>query len=386
MKNKKLLFLSAVTLAVIIAASVVVNLRAPKTVIEKGLLFPVLAGQINAINKIQIKGHEETVTLLKKAGQWIVEESDGYPALFDKVRRTVISISELKVAATRTSSPALYPRLGVEGPEVAGSASVLVTLENNEGKEVAALIVGKQRHSKSADKNPGLYVRRPGDKPSLLVEGTLDITARMSDWFENTILDIPSSTIREIATRHADGNSVRITRDDRAQEDFRLEDIPQGQKVVTRIILNRMGTLLENMNVSRARAAGNFTFPEDRQVTTVRDFNGMGVTITSTEIDNIAYTRFHFDYDPDMAIAESAADVAGDGSAQEGATAEPVDFAAQVSRLNATLSDWVYTIPEFKYEILAKRMEDLVKPGSPDDPVNVNEEIKLFTPEIPSDQ
>src|SRR3990172_576983 len=123
-KNKKLLLLSAVTLAVIIAASVVVNLRAPKTVIEKGLLFPVLAGQINAINKIQIKGHEETVTLLKKAGQWIVEESDGYPALFDKVRRTVISISELKVAATRTSSPAMYPRLGVEGPEVAGSASV----------------------------------------------------------------------------------------------------------------------------------------------------------------------------------------------------------------------------------------------------------------------
>jgi len=384
MKNIRLILLAIVTLIVIIAASVAVNLRAPKTVIEKGTLFPGLASHINDMTTIRIKGYVEAVTLRKKGDGWVIEEIDGYPALFDKVKQTIIGISELKVVATKTSNPDLYSRLGVEGPEVADSPSVLVTLENNEGKEAAALIVGKQRRSKSAEKSPGLYVRRPQDKYTLLVEGALDITARISGWFERTLFDIPSSSIKEIVTRHADGDIVRLSRNDMAQEDFTLEDIPEGKKVAIKIVLNRMATILENFHVSRVKAAGNFTFPDNAHVTTVRTFDGMGITVKSTKIDDVAYVRVKFDYDPETATVASTTSDAGSGTGETDISSTPVDFSAHVSMLNKKLSGWVFIIPEFKYEILAKRMDDLVKPDISSPSLNGTDEMDLPPLEIPT--
>jgi hypothetical protein len=386
MKNIRLILLAIVTLIVIIAASVAVNLRAPKTVIDKGILFPGLASHINDMTTLRIKGYGETVTLRKKGDGWVIEEIDDYPALFDRVKQTIIGISELKVVSTKTSNPDLYSRLGVEGPGVADSPSVLVTLENNEGKEAAALIVGKQRRSKSAEKSPGLYVRRPQDKYTLLVEGAVDITARISSWFERTLFDIPSSSIKEIVTRHADGDIVRLSRNDRAQEDFTLEDIPEGKKVAIKIVLNRMATILENFHVSRARGAGNFAFPEYAHVTTLRTFDGMGITVKSAQIDDVAYVKVKFDYDPEMATVASTTADAGGGSGGTDTSSTAVDFAAHVSMLNEKLSDWVYTIPEFKYEILEKRMADLVKPDINSPSAIGTDEMDVPPLEIPTRQ
>jgi hypothetical protein len=223
----------------------------------------------------------------------VIEEFEDYPALFDKIKQTIIGISELKVIATKTSRPNLYSRLGVEGVDAENSTSTLITLDNNKGEEAAALIVGKPRRSKSAINNPGLYVRKPQEIHSLLVEGSLDISSRITSWFERTIFDIPSRAIKEIVNQHADGDMVRISRTDIAQDDFQLQDIPEGKKVAIKIILNRMGTLLETFHVSRAKAASNFTFPEDAHVTTVRMFGGMVATIKSTLIDDVAYAAMN---------------------------------------------------------------------------------------------
>ncbi len=384
MKNSKLLAFSIITLIVIVAAVVVVNSRAPITVREKGVLFPDLASQINDISTIRISGYEEAVTLKNKGNNWVIEEIEDYPALFDKIKQTIIGISELKVIATKTSRPKLYSRLGVEGTDAENSTSVLIALENNKGEEAAALIVGKPRRSKSAINNPGLYVRQPQDIHALLVEGALDISSRITDWFERTIFDIPSRAIKEIVNQHADGDIVRISRTDIAQDDFQLHDIPEGKKVAIKIILNRMGTLLETFHVSRVKATGNFTFPEDAHVTTVRTFGGMVVTVKSTIIDDVSYANFKFDYDPEQATEKSTSST--DESLEADTSSSVIDFAEQVAMLNKKLSGWVYIIPGFKYEILAKRMDDLIKPDNPNAPVNVNEAIEMFTPGIQSIQ
>ncbi len=161
-----------------------------------------------------------------------------------------------------------------------------------------------------------------------------------------------------------------------------MHDIPEGKKVAIKIILNRMGTLLETFHVSRVKAASNFTFPEDAHVTTVRTFGGMVVTVKSTLIDGVSYANFKFDYDPEQVAEESTP--SSDESLETDTSSTTVDFAQQVAMLNKKLSGWVYIIPEFKYEILAKRMDDQVKPDNPNAPVNVNEAIEMFTPGIQS--
>src|SRR5690554_4141837 len=104
MKNKKLFILAIITLVVILAAGIAAQMRAPQTTVEKELLFPQLAGQINAVNSVTIQSHDGTVSLKQNNGQWVLESSDNYPALFNKIRAMLINLAELRIAEQKTSN------------------------------------------------------------------------------------------------------------------------------------------------------------------------------------------------------------------------------------------------------------------------------------------
>ena len=191
MKQKKLLILSIITVAVILAAGITSKLRAPQITKSKDILFPELASQINDVTTIDIKGNQRSILLRQKDSIWVIENSDNYPALFNKVKETVINLSELRIVDDKTDNPELYSRLGVEGPEVTGTTSLLVTLKNKSNQEIAAIIVGSQRQSSGS--KPGLYVRKSNDTRALLVEGTLDVTDHKENWFHRDLFDISSA-------------------------------------------------------------------------------------------------------------------------------------------------------------------------------------------------
>ncbi|MCK5498327.1 MAG: hypothetical protein KAI77_03955, partial [Gammaproteobacteria bacterium] len=110
MKRQKLLVLSAITIAVIIIAALVNQSRAPQTSIEKETLFPELANKINDVSRIEIKSSEDPDVILQKmqGGQWALQSADDYPAQIDKVKDVVVSLSQLKILATKTDNPKLY--------------------------------------------------------------------------------------------------------------------------------------------------------------------------------------------------------------------------------------------------------------------------------------
>ena len=149
MKSKNLLVLSSLTIVVIIIAALFTQSRAPQTTIEKETLFPELAEKINDVTHIEIKGSEDPGVVLQKmeGGQWALQSADNYPAQFDKIKDVVVSLSQLKILATKTDNPKLYPELGVEGTEIKNTNSLLLTLRDQSGATLASLIVGKPRKS-----------------------------------------------------------------------------------------------------------------------------------------------------------------------------------------------------------------------------------------------
>jgi hypothetical protein len=154
MKNNKLLLFSAITVIVILAASITSKLQAPQVKREKELLLPELASRINDVTAITIKGSRRNVDLQKQNDIWIIKNADDYPAVFEKVRDTVISLSTLKVIAEKTDNPEFYSRLDVEGPEVADSRSLLLTLKDTSGKTMTSIIIGAPRHSNQTKSRP----------------------------------------------------------------------------------------------------------------------------------------------------------------------------------------------------------------------------------------
>lgn len=340
MKKSRLLILAILTVAVAVAAGITAKLRAPKVNVSKELLFPVLAERINDVSRIKIQGDRRFVELEKSGDNWVIVNADNYPALFNKVRQTVISLSQLRVLEKKTENPEFYDRLGVENPLSEDTPALLLTLEDTAGKELASLIVGKPRQSSGS--NPGLYVRRPEQPHALLVEGRLDLSAEKRDWFDQNLINIPSGRVSKIRIQHPGNDTVSMYKTGRQQPDFELEGTSANEKSVTRILLNRIATGLEELRADDVRAADKFKFPEDTTVTTVTTFDGLIVNVRLAEVDDSHYARFSF--------------------STKGNTEPESGVVGESRHLNERLSDWVYVIPEFKFDDLTMSMQDINKP------------------------
>lgn len=348
MKKSRLLTLAILTVAVAVAAGITAKLRAPKVNVSKELLFPVLAERINEVSRILIQGDRRSVELGKSGGNWTIANADNYPALFNKVRQTVINLSQLRVLEKKTDNPDFYDRLGVENPLGNDTPALLITLEDSAGQELASLIVGKPRQS-SASK-PGLYVRRPDQAHALLVEGRLDLSDEKRDWFDQELMNIPPGRVRHLRIQHPGEEPVILKKSSMQQPDFELEGASANEKSVLKILTNRIATGLEELRADDVRAADNFDFPGNATVTTVTTFDGLVITARLAEVDDRHYARFTFNVDADTEAV--AAEKGKPGT----------DVAREAQQLAERHSEWVYVIPEFKFDDLTMSMQEINKP------------------------
>ena len=341
MKRQKLLVLSAITIAVIIIAALVNQSRAPQTSIEKETLFPELANKINDVSRIEIKSSEDPDVILQKmqGGQWALQSADDYPAQIDKVKDVVVSLSQLKILATKTDNPKLYPELGVEGPEGNNTSSLLLTFSDQSGTTLASLIVGKLRKNNTGNNRPNLYVRKADAKNALLVEGYLQLKSNNNAWYERNIINIPASRIQNVNIVKSNGDHLLINKHAEGDTDFK---VIEGSTASPSVLLNKLGTFFEDMNVEGVHAANNFEFPDDATITTFTTFNGLIITVKNVFVDDKAFAHFSFT----AATSSSNNDVIPENES------ETISVEEESQLWNQFLSHWVYEIPEFKYETL----------------------------------
>jgi uncharacterized protein DUF4340 len=341
MKYQKLLILLSMTVVVIVIAAIFTQSRAPQTKIEKQTLFPELANKINNVAHIEIKsGEDRTVILQKREGQWVLQSADDYPAHFDKIKSTVVSLSELKILATKTDNPKLYPELGVEGLDVKNSGSILLTLSDGSGTALASLIVGKPRKNSAGNSRPNLYVRKPDAKNALLVEGYLQLKSNNRDWYERNVIHIPATRIQNVKIVKSTGDRLVINKNAEGDTDFK---VMEGKTNSPSVLLNKLGTFFEDMNVEGVHAADNFEFPDESTVTTFKTFNGLLITVKNILRDGKAFAHFSF------AVATTSKRSVNETPEDNSKT---ISVEEESHLWNQFLSNWVYEIPEFKFETL----------------------------------
>ncbi len=347
MKRQKLLVFSAITIAIIIMAAFFNQSRAPQTIIKKETLFPTLADKINDVTRIEIKSSENNDVILQKMdnGQWALQSADDYPAQFDKIKDVVVSLSQLKILATKTDNPKLYPALGVEGPGIGDSKgrntnSLLLTLSDQSGKTLVSLIVGKPQNKNEVSNLPKLYVRKPDAKNALLVEGYLQLKSNNSAWYERNVIHIPTSRIQGVNIVKNNGDRLFISKRSRGDTEFK---VIEGDTASPSVLLNKLGTFFEDMNVEGVHAASNFEFPDDTTITTFTTFNGLIITVRNTLSDGKAFAHFSF-------TTAATSSSSPDGTSESNSETISVEEESQL--WNQFLSHWVYEIPEFKYETL----------------------------------
>ncbi len=356
MKSKSLIILAIITVAVILAAVLADRNRAPSSSLDKQALFPDLSGQINDVHSMSLQKFGKTLTLVRQGDTWTIAQADNYPANFSRIKESVIAVSKLEILSSKTSNPKLYSRLGVEDPASEKSNSLLLELSDAGSNSLASVIVGNIRHSKSADSQPGLYVRLPDTETALLVEGRLELSADTRDWFDKNLVDIDGARISRIVIERDDAPGVSLHRE-KDTDDFSLDNIPEGKEIQSAVIITRMSTMLESLAADGVLAAtrmdGNVV-----STTTLTTFDGLTVTITNAVIDEASYASFSF----------KASEVEQAATGDEAGTMEArVPVTDEAAALNTRHAGWAYLIPDYKFELFDEAFEDLVRAQSSDD-------------------
>jgi len=260
----------------------------------------------------------------------------------------VLGAADLKINAPKTKLPRLYNRLGVEGPEVEDSTSLLLSFKDAERNSIIEMIVGKLRLSSASQSTPGLYVRKPDDEQSYLVDGVVDITSSKTDWIERTLFDIPSEAIRAVRVEHADGDTYTLFKNEKGQEKFELENLPAGKKLASELIISRYGSILQDIQINGARSKDKLQKQENSINVLIHTFEGTVIELVAFEHDDTPYGSFEFRFDESL--------LAGDEDQEK---IEGVK--AFVSNMNAQTMNWWYEIPPFKYDVIKKRSASIMR-------------------------
>ena len=351
--SKNYIIITVLTVVAVIAAVIVSQQRAPRTSTEKVALFPELAERINDVSELAVRDGQTTLTVRRVAGTWGVAESDNYPALLDKVKQTVLAVSDLQVIAGKTDNPDLYRRLGVEDPDGKGATSHLLTLSGN-GGPLAELVVGNARRSRSAAGAPGLYVRIPDRQQALLVEGNLSVSADLIDWIKRDIINIEGDRVNAVRLRPAGGAEVFLERDESA-DDLALQGIPEGKEPASGYLVGRMATMLENIYVDDVRKEASIDFTRPASVIGVTTFDGLTAHIEVANSGEHTYARFSF---AAQEGAEATSESPAETDAGEDAELTPEQ---EAETLNNLVRGWAYRLSTTKAELYGQTLSDLVQ-------------------------
>lgn len=377
MKSKTLIGLAVVTAVVVIGAVAAVTQResASERVVTDAAVLPDLMARINDVAALALEGPEADFALRFDGERWVVPDLADFPADFDKVKKTLIGLAELRTIEKKTADPERYGALGLAPPDAEEGGGTWVRLRDGDDGPVAALMVGNPGRG-GADQ---VYVRRDGEAETWLARGELDLGDTPNSWVDTMIVRLEPDRVRRVVITHADGETVELARETRDAESFDLVNMPEDATLRSPLTLDNLGRSLAFVRFDEVAAASAGPAPGEGDATAVFEtFDGAKVTVTLQKRgEDETWARFDAAWDPAAAVPEPA----GDGAAEEAeadteaapeeteaAEGEaPFDPAEHTAGIVERTADWAFRIPDFKAEQFAMRLDRLVERPSDED-------------------
>jgi hypothetical protein len=310
-------------------------------------LFPGLLENAGNVAEMIIVENGTTKTFVRDGDVWGLKESDGYPVHANLVNKVIFGLSNMELLDAKTKKAALLDKLHVGDPAQKGANAQQVTLKNEGGDVLADLIVGSANFFLPETTTGGMYVRRPGEEQAWLVRGLVDIGVEPRDWLVREIVDIKPERIARAEVTQPDGEKLIVIPMKGVTGDFAFENMPEGMKLSSEFAPRNIAAVLNGFVLNNVRRAGEIELdPKDAYVTEFFSTDAIHVTTHMWEKDKTQY------------MTVTAAYVGGEPDS---------DAAKQAKAIAERAKGWVYIIPEYQFEQIAKKMADVtekIKPNS----------------------
>ncbi len=316
-------------------------------------IFPELAARSAEVRSIELQRPDGTIVIQRDGEIWRVPARAGYAADTAKVRQLFVEVADLRTLEAKTRSKDLYASLEVEDRDQAEAKSTRLAFKSGDGKDVVALLAGKNRFGRGGGGEDAVYVRRAGDPQAWLAKGRLTVGREALHWVDREVTNVSRERVREAIVRHADGTQLVIRRPSVTERDFAIMDMPADRKPKSSWEVGAVGGGFDRLELDDVRKASEVVIPADAPATIVTTFDGLTLTARFAEIDGGTW----------VAIGAQAAPPAELPSGATGLkTADEVK--AEAEALNSKLGPWVYKLPAFNLESLRRKLDDLLEPKS----------------------
>ncbi|HVS09045.1 MAG TPA: DUF4340 domain-containing protein, partial [Planctomycetota bacterium] len=344
----------------------------------------------------------------RKGETWGVADKGGYPVDVGKVKELVVAVSEFRIVDEKTRNPELYSKLGVEEVTAPEATSNQVTLKDRDGQVLADVLIGNARTGRGAGGQSTLYVRRKGWEMAHEVTGRIHVDGEVSNWLDKQIAKIERKRVRQVVTIHPDGEQLAVSRETPEQENFQVQDMPEGGELQYPGVANVVGGALEWLNLEDVKPASEVDF-EGQPVTTSEftTFDGLVVSAHTAEIDEKVWMKLSARFDeslrqapPEVPLPPALEPPEGEEAAVEGEEGapkpetqaigkKPEEVREEAQKLEDKLSSWAYVVPGYTASYFRKRVEDMLKQPEPELPAEDGEaepaEIDGSEPSPPED-
>ncbi len=313
-------------------------------------LFPGLMDRVNDVVTLTVRKGDKSWTITRRdRDKWVMVEKDDYPVSADKVKQAVVAVAGLKIVEEKTSNPDLYAKIDVADVDAKDSKSILLGLEDGEGKELARLLVGKTKSYGTDTKPAQVFVRKPGDKTSWLVEARLDIKGDALSWLDPETLKVTKGRVRRVVITHPDGEVVTVERDPDKPDSFTLRGVPKGYRQQSDYRLGAIAAGLEYVRYEDVRPADRLAFDKNAIESVIETDDGLRVTLRTITKDKQNWVRIDAVFDEALA----------------GEDADKEAVKKEAEAIKGRVDGWAYLIPDYRAENFTRRMSDLIEKIEP---------------------
>ncbi len=302
------------------------------------LAFPGLAEKLGNIARLELRKNDATLVVLRDGNRWLLPDKGNYPIRAERVRETLVGLTELRLLEQRTSDRTQLAQLGLDDPTNAGSTAILLRGLDAAGAVVVELVVGRRRVRTQGNLPESVYVRRPGETQAWLGEGRLALDTDPQLWVDRDIGNIPGDRLRRVVVNRVTEGVLILERSGEADAKLRLVEPPNppSQDEVALDEIGRSFEFLTFLDVKPAAEAPGEALGEARFEFT----NGLAVTVWPSKAGDTLWVRLKAEGD------EAAA-------------------------FNARWDGWAYQVGIWKEKAFAPKLEDLMereRPAAPTPP------------------
>ncbi|MCH8119425.1 MAG: DUF4340 domain-containing protein [Planctomycetes bacterium] len=344
MSNRKLTILGIVAVFMVIWAVVQSRVSNRPKVETDGLAYLIQGLDPADIDSIVLKTSEETVTLKRQQGRFVVANKDNYPAKTSEINNLITKILEIQTSQFVTDNVSNHEDLGVTEEE----ANTVVKFFKTDSSLLTGVIAGKAK-----EVGQGTYVRLASNDKVYVAPSLPWLSGMAMSYIEQELVSVKREDIVSVTVSIAGGEYTLKTMDD--GKGVILENIPAGKKFKSNDG-DSVFTALTSLRCDDVKKkSGDLTF-DGGFVCRLKD--STVYTLKIAQKDDKTYVTCEAEFTDKTPVTISIK-----AEPQEELKKKEAILFAQANALKFTQKHrrWVYEISEWKAKNLTKELSDLIE-------------------------